>query len=52
MCGSCPQSQEVGLRVVAPQKAAWLVPGYWELAGAEGSSELTASSQLTSVGGD
>lgn len=35
-----------------PQKAAWLVPVHWELAGAEGASELTASSQMTSVGRD
>lgn len=26
MCGSCPQSREVGLRVPTRQKAAWLVP--------------------------
>lgn len=26
MCGSCPQSREVELRVPTRQKAAWLVP--------------------------
>lgn len=35
MCGPCPQSQEAGLRVPACQKAAWLVPVPWEMAGAE-----------------
>lgn len=61
MCGSCPQSQEVGLRVLTRSVASPTPGGSLaglsfelrrELAGAPGCSKLTASSQLTSVGGD